>query len=740
MDGWPQVLALRLAEGQREAHHTDFYKVDVGFVVRRGQPFSVVLTVDQDLREEHYFVLTPPEAFGKDTFRAQTVAKLRNHEYLVNITTCAHRARVGRIDNLVVGKICNIAQAVLFLFAVVCRDIIDILEGYFGNICVLLLGVASRVKKRSGETPVYVYPFSIYLVFNPWVEQDVAYIPSEASRREYLLKEYGNVYDGFADDYITMKWYYGQSHQVALDAAVHLLHTGVKYGFISSEDWSRPVMVAQTISRFQGMMRKAHSEEVLVGTEDALLEGDWGQHEEDWNKTNDPTLWISTIDVLDRWKRTHKPTRFGQCWVFAALQNTLMRALGVGSRQLSAFDSPIDRSFMHDKHRRMHHVVDYYYDRNGKTVWNDGTIWNFHSWIDIHLNRKNGRHSGWQAVDGTPPGNIGPSSVNAVYDLIEDLPYNDSYMISNVHSTVRRFLVSCGKNHTFRDELKGCTIERTLSYNARGLKRILSSRTLPNGSLDVHDITKDYVNHDVDAFIPYDTGNLFHTGLLTLPVMLTSSLRLDVGQTVVCGDDLRFKLSLDHPRGVLEPAQLRFSVEVVSNKGERLRLVEEGVRHISSGGSAEIVVRRHKYLEKVLVNKHLRINAMGFIGNVSQGFATKSVRLVSPKLDLVIPSVVRTGSTFVAQVTVTNPYHHPVRNVCLAIESHEFDVPHPEKCVRLLRGKHLQHKLLLRADSARPGLHYVVASLRGDFLPPTRIHKEIILMSGNSAEVTATTV
>lgn len=52
------------------------------------------------------------------------------------------------------------------------------------------------------------------------------------------------------------------------------------------------------------MMRKEHSEEVLVGTEEAILEGDWGQHIEQWNETTDPVSWISSVDVLERWKYT----------------------------------------------------------------------------------------------------------------------------------------------------------------------------------------------------------------------------------------------------------------------------------------------------------------------------------------------------------------------------------------------------------------------------------------------------
>ena len=104
-NGWPQVLALRLADGQREAHHTSFYKVDVGFVVRRGQSFNVILTVDELLKDGQSFKFTADEAHGVNTFCSRIAKKLHGNEYLVSVRTCASNARVGRIDNLIVGKI-----------------------------------------------------------------------------------------------------------------------------------------------------------------------------------------------------------------------------------------------------------------------------------------------------------------------------------------------------------------------------------------------------------------------------------------------------------------------------------------------------------------------------------------------------------------------------------------------------------------------------------------------------------
>lgn len=53
---------------------------------------------------------------------------------------------------------------------------------------------------------------------------------------------------------------------------------------------------------------------------------------------------MSTRDLLLEWQQTGRAAKYGQCYIFGALQNSLLRAIGVATRQLSAFDARIDQS------------------------------------------------------------------------------------------------------------------------------------------------------------------------------------------------------------------------------------------------------------------------------------------------------------------------------------------------------------------------------------------------------------
>ena len=54
--------------------------------------------------------------------------------------------------------------------------------------------------------------------------------------------------------------------------------------------------------------------------------------------------------------------------------------------------------------KKLHHVVNYYFDKHGTRVKNEGQVWNFHSWNDLWLHNVLGEKEGWCALDGTPPG------------------------------------------------------------------------------------------------------------------------------------------------------------------------------------------------------------------------------------------------------------------------------------------------------------------------------------------------
>jgi hypothetical protein len=65
------------------------------------------------------------------------------------------------------------------------------------------------------------------------------------------------------------------------------------------------------------------------------------------------------------------------------------------SRQIECFDGRIDKSATFYPDKKMHHVVNFYYDKNGTEVKREGHVWNFHSWNDVWVRRDKHHYSGY---------------------------------------------------------------------------------------------------------------------------------------------------------------------------------------------------------------------------------------------------------------------------------------------------------------------------------------------------------
>ena len=321
-------------------------------------------------------------------------------------------------------------------------------------------------------------PQRLLVLFNPWSALTQEYIPDEAAADEYVMSEIGLAHFGNWRDTGKMGWNYGQFDASVLAAACKILT------YLSESERADVALLARGVTRAintQGRNGVLHGrwEEPYTGafrttpiahetirlrkrTRVSFWVGGAGEgHPED---AKPPTHWRGSPEILGQWVKTNKAVRYGQCWVFAGITTSVLRCLGLASRQVSNFRSA------HDTHNNR--MIEQYYDEDGNKlnirsaavsfgfqpsfraavlpaaccllsqsmfaetvfvlaglalllIWLRGSlmdttklncsgdsIWNFHVWNEVYMSRpdlpmRNAEGQplhlgGWQACDATP--------------------------------------------------------------------------------------------------------------------------------------------------------------------------------------------------------------------------------------------------------------------------------------------------------------------------------------------------
>ncbi|KAK7066355.1 hypothetical protein SK128_022863, partial [Halocaridina rubra] len=304
--------------------------------------------------------------------------------------------------------------------------------------------VAAEVYERANTSARHLLrtDHHIYILFNPWNKNDATYLPDENQRQEYVLNDIGKVWVGSYPTARGRHWIFGQFDDVVLPACVLLLE---KAG-IKPEARGDPIRVSRGISRI-----------VNSNDDNGVVFGRWDGNYSDGTA---PTGWTGSISILEEYVRTQKPVKYGQCWVFAGVVNTVCRAIGLPSRVVTNLNSAhdtnasltIDEYFTTDGE-------EYHYNFSGPVPQGSGdSIWNFHVWNDVWMTRPDlpPGHGGWQAIDATPQETsdgafqCGPASHEAIRRGEIHLKYDVPFVLAEVNADVVHWQVDDSNKYGFK--------------------------------------------------------------------------------------------------------------------------------------------------------------------------------------------------------------------------------------------------------------------------------------------------
>ncbi|XP_040824966.1 protein-glutamine gamma-glutamyltransferase 5 isoform X2 [Ochotona curzoniae] len=266
---------------------------------------------------------------------------------------------------------------------------------------------------------------------------DAVYLDSEPQRQEYVVNDYGFIYQGNKNWIRPCPWNYGQFEDNIVDICLELLDKSLNFHVDPSTDCAlrgSPVYISRVVCAM-----------INSNDDSGVLNGNWS---ENYSDGVNPAEWTGSVAILKQWHAMGcQPVRYGQCWVFAAVMCTVMRCLGIPTRVITNFDSG------HDTDGNL--VIDEYYDSTGRILDNKkkDSIWNYHVWNECWMARRDlpPGYGGWQLLDATPQETsnglycCGPASVRAIKEGEVDLKYDTPFAFSMVNADCVSWLVYGGK-------------------------------------------------------------------------------------------------------------------------------------------------------------------------------------------------------------------------------------------------------------------------------------------------------
>ncbi|XP_021174125.2 protein-glutamine gamma-glutamyltransferase K isoform X1 [Fundulus heteroclitus] len=617
-------LMKRKTEHNLQEHHTDLYQSDK-LIIRRGQTFQMWITLSRPfdpltdkLHLELKTGLLPEVSKGthvivplvedlEDGRWEATVVKQEDRRLKLSVNS-PPTAVIGRYQ-LTVGTSC-------------------------AN------GPYTSTRDPAND---------IYMLFNPWCDDDLVYMDSEAERQECVLNDVGRIYYGTEHQIGERTWDYGQFSDGILAVCVFLLEKSRT----PNSGWGDPVNVVRILS-------------AMVNSPDDLgvLEGRWDGN---YSLGTAPTVWSGSVEILQEYyKNKGTPVKYGQCWVFAGVFTTVLRCLGIPARTVTNFSSA------HDTDVSL--TTDVYLDENFEPIThlNADSTWNFHVWTDCWMARPDLPHGygGWQTVDATPQETsqgtycCGPASLTAVRNGQVYLKHDSPFVFAEVNSD--KIYWQKTTDGTFRQIYS----EKNIVGHAISTKAVGSDERL--------DITHLYKHPEgsEEERIAVETACSYGSKAAAFPSPTTEDVTLEVfleGDGPKMGEDAELTIKLRNKSSEQRNITLHSQLAVMYYTGVHKATVKRDKADVEILPNEENeltwAMEYKMYKDQLIDQGALMLTLSGRVRETQQVLVTQfSFRLRTP--DLIIKPIGKAvvGKEMKVEISFTNPLPRVLKEVIFHIE------------------------------------------------------------------------
>ncbi|XP_019936245.1 protein-glutamine gamma-glutamyltransferase K-like [Paralichthys olivaceus] len=686
-----QVRAIDLMKSKsgvnRTEHHTNLYLSD-NFIIRRGQTFQMWITLsrpfDPSTDKLHLDLKTGP---------LPTVSK-GTHVIIPLVEGledgCWEAAIVEQDDERIKLSVNSPATAVIgqYQFAV-------------------------ETTSTQGQA-IYTHDPAndIYMLFNPWCEDDTVFMDSEQERQEYVLNQDGHIYYGTENQIGMRTWNYGQFDDGILAACLFVLEKSE----MPPSGWGDPVNVVRIIS-------------AMINSPDdrGVLEGNWSGN---YDSGTSPTMWSGSVEILKEYKtNSGAPVKFGQCWVFAGVFTTVLRCLGIPSRTVTNFSSA------HDTDVSL--TTDVYLDENLEPLahLNADSIWNFHVWNDCWMARPDlpPGHGGWQAVDATPQETsqgtfrCGPASLTAVRNGQVYLKHDCPFVFAEVNSD--KIYWQRNVDGTFNQIYSE---KKTVGHN-------ISTKAV--GSDERSDITHLYKHLEGTEAerIAVETACRYGSKAAAYSSPTAEDVSVEVtmdGEGPEMGGDAELNITLRNSSSEQRTIILHSQVAVMYYTGVHKATIRKDVADIDVLPNEENVLEwslQYKdYKDQLIDQAALMLTLSGRVKETQQVLATQfSFRLRTPNLTIKPVGKAVVGEKMAVTISFTNPLPQVLKAVIFHLEGQGLLTA--RKVIYGDIGSHASVSLTEHFVPTLPGLRKLLASL--DCRQLTQVHgvRDIIVEENSNA-------